>query len=121
MKTNGELKQIAIDIQAGKIFSDRHCRNEREVLQTFMPLVLIAPPEHNEKEDEEDYLLKKTKYNILIKQLQKAVFFYEHMDKAMPMSVNGMPTFPSFRYLERDEFDKMNEYYVKVVELLRNI
>jgi hypothetical protein len=121
MKTDEELKQIAIDIHAGRIFTDRHCKDFQEVTQVFMPLIFVGYVEKAEGEDDGDYLLRKAQSNIMVEDLKKAVMFYEYMDKASPMGINGLPVFMSFHYLDKEEFEKMNVYFKKINEAIEKI
>ena len=41
MKTDEELKKIAVDIVEGKIFSDRHLRSSNDIKSVFMVLHLM--------------------------------------------------------------------------------
>lgn len=96
MKSDDELKQIATDLHAGKIFSDRHCISLEEVRGVF--LILIFMDEAAMKKMRED----------------KIEFIYEYLSEAGPRSVNGKPSFMSLRMLNQDETKKMFEYYEKI-------
>lgn len=99
-KTDEELKQIAIDILAGRIFSDRHIQaGEPEewastVKMVFMPIALMRPDELRKIVEEDG-----------------ATFIYEQMEAAGPRSVNGLPIFMSFQFLTKPETEKMLDYY----------
>lgn len=96
-KTDEELKQIAKDLWAGKIFSDRHIPpgDSHMMLSVFMPFVFMD---------------KKTLKDM---QREKIDFVYEYLDKAGPRAINGMPMFMSCRILTKPETKKMFEYYEK--------
>ena len=98
MKTDEELRQIALDLHLGKIFSDRHCPGPESIPMVFMLLNLM-----------EDKVIEEIK-------AKNVNFIYEYLDQAGPLSVNGMPTFMSLRFLTKDESDKMFEYYKKFKE-----
>jgi len=92
-----ELKKIAEDLFAGRIFSNLQCRNpESEVPMVFLPIALATAKQ-----------LKKWKIDELW-------FLYEYMDKAMPRSINGMPIFGSFHGLKEADAKKMLEYHEKI-------
>jgi hypothetical protein len=102
MRTDEELKQVAKDLWAGRIFSDRNIPSGSDphiVMSVFMPFALMD---------------KKTLESM---QREKVDFIYEYLDKAAPMAVNGMPTFMSCRILTKPETKKMFEYYNKFKEM----
>jgi hypothetical protein len=92
MKTDQELKQLAIDIVEGKVFGTWNLENIDDVRLVFM-CSLFLEPEHLEK----------------IK-ADKVEHFYEYMDKATPRSVNGIPTFFSMHYLTQKELDILQPF-----------
>lgn len=94
-KPNAELKQIAIDLFDGKIFSDRHIHNQdsHSIGMVFMPLILGAFSESTKEE------------------IADINFIYEYLDQAGPAGINGMPCFFSFRYLTKAEAEIMFGYY----------
>jgi len=92
-RTDDELKVIAVDLYDGKIFSDRHMRDENSLLVVFMPIAFGA-------------------FNNWTKErLDTLGIIYEYLSEAGPRSVNGMPTFMSFRLLNREETEKMFVHY----------
>ena len=103
MKTKEELKQIAIDLADGKIFSDRHIRegDSKSIGTVFMPLILGAFGDMTEEEQKAG----------------KVTFIYEYLDKAGPRSINGMPCFFSCQILNREETELMFELHEKYVAL----
>ncbi len=96
MKTDEELKQIALDLFHGRIFSDRHCNTLEEIRSSFLILAFM-----DEKHAEE---MKE----------KKVSFVYEYLSEAGPRSINGRPVFFSCRYLDEAESKKMFEYYEKM-------
>jgi len=94
--TDEELKQIAKDLHVGKIFCDRHCPSPQAIPQVFMLLNFM-------NEDQiKDF------------QAKEYDFFYEYLDQAGPLAVNGLPTFFSIRCLNRTDTAKMLDYYKKI-------
>jgi hypothetical protein len=95
-KTDDELKQIAIDILEGRIFTDQMVReldkNGPIIGSIFMPLLWGALKDTPEEE------------------LKDIAIIYEYLDKAAPRSVNGYPTFFSFCIMGRDDFEVMYEF-----------
>ena len=89
------MKQIAQDIYAKLIFSTGHIQNPGDVQTVFMVLNFISGKD----------------LAVLDK---KEAFIYEYINKAFSCSINGLPCFPSFQYLDKEETEKMNEYYQKI-------
>ena len=101
MKTEEELKQIAIDFAEGKIFSNLHIdleRNGSMLAMVFMPLALGADISE-QIESGECYMV------------------YEYLSKAGPRSINGMPIFFSMRYISKNEYVIMMQNYNKFVDM----
>ena len=96
-KTDDELKGIAKDLWAGRIFSDRHInslKDDSNVLgMVFMPMVFIS----NET--------RKKLSNL------KVSFIYEYLDKASPRSINGMPVFVPFAVFFCDQ-----AFFYKIIQ-----
>lgn len=99
VKTDKELEQIAVDLHAGKIFSDRHCKNQEELRMAF-PILMLADEEMIKamKEDEVEFL-------------------YEYLDQASPRTVNGLPIFLSVKTLTKKETARMFEFYKEIEKL----
>lgn len=91
-KTDLELKQIAADIYEGKIFTDRHIKNQKDLTFVFMPLMLGGFK------------------NVPENDIKKIGLIYEYLDKAAPRSINGMPCFTSLRFLLIDELDQVHDF-----------
>ena len=79
------LRQFVLDFCDGKLFTDLDCGDARMVRSVFMVLALMDP-----KDLPED-----------------AHIAYEHISKAGPMSINGMPTFFSCGFLTKAEWDRV--------------
>ncbi len=94
-KTDEEIKKLAVDLQAGKIYTDRHISSINNLEMVFMTIALGAFAEWKE----EDF--------------KKLGLVYEYLDQAGPRSINGMPCFMSHRTLSLDDarkvFAKANE------------
>ena len=99
---NNDLKQLAMDIANGKVFTSNQIKNESLLASVFMPLALMN--------DEQIHALHKAPPHML----------YEYMDKAVPMSVNGMPIFGSVRFLNKTEYDKMIKFYKDYEKTIEN-
>jgi hypothetical protein len=89
-RTPEELKQIAIDLRAGRIWSDRH--DDGRGLDAFSMLFLLA----------DDAFRASMKENL-------PGFVFEYLEKAGPRSVNDQPRFFSMQMLSRPDTEKMFE------------
>ncbi len=99
-KTPEELKQIAVDLFHGKIYTDRHIpKNELNgMLTVFRPLGFMKPE--------------------ALKKMQDAMpgMIYEYLDKAAPRCINGMPSFLSCQMLSQDDTKTVLEMNKKLEE-----
>ncbi len=88
--TPEELKQFVFDFVDGKVFTDRHLPaggDTNMAGMVFMTLMLMPPPP-------KDYI-------------EKVACIYEHLSKAGPRSVNGMPMFMSHRFMHKDDWERV--------------
>jgi hypothetical protein len=92
-----ELKQLALDIEAGKVFTNRHLsENDNHMLNSvFMPLALGAD------------IPKDTG------------MIYEYSDKAMS-GINGYPCFGSLRTLNMDDSRKVHTLIGELRQAIKN-
>ena len=87
-----DLKQLAIDIHAGRVFTDRHLRRDaRDLLLVFMPIGFMG---HEDRAQ-------------MIADMESGAIgmLYEYMREAGPRSINGLPSFFSVRMLNREQAD----------------
>ena len=106
-KSYEELKQIAKDMVAGKIFTDRQIPKTTPLHLVFMPFVFM---EEKQRTKLTDQIEKKEIYMI-----------YEYLEKAGPRAINGMPTFMSCNMLSKTETDIMLDYFKKIKKALDEI
>ncbi len=106
MRTREELAKIGKDMALGLVFTSNHIREaDLSAMATiFMPLVFMKPEE-----------LKK------LREEDKAYVFFEYNDKAGPRSINGYPSFFSFSFLTKEEWDIVFEIYNKATKALEDI
>lgn len=90
--TDTELKQFAIDLFDGKIFTDRHLPDGLAAHMVFMPLVFTE---------------------ISQAEIEQVGLVFEYFSEAGPRSVNGCPIFFSMRFLNREQLDKLVGFYDK--------
>ncbi len=95
-----QLKQLAQDMFAGKIYTDRHLPKGMKPHMIFLPLVFL---------DEE----QSKEFQQQIKD-EKVFMIYEYMDQAGPRSLNGQPQFLSYRILNKEQTIKLFDYYEKI-------
>lgn len=103
MRTNDELRTIALDFYKGLIFSDKHLSSkEIDMLpKIFMPLIFLS-----EKQREE---------------MKNVGLIYEYNSKAGPMGINGYPIFSSMNCLTKEETKKMIQYYEKFEKVMLEV
>jgi hypothetical protein len=87
--TADEIKDFVMGWCDGKIFTDRHCHQERDITMVFMVLALGGIPEGWTEEN--------------------LGLIWEWMDKAGPMAVNGMPTFFSCHMMHKEDWEICRE------------
>lgn len=91
MRTDEQLKQIAIDFNAGLIFTDRDVRNPNDLSMVFMPLIFMTKEEWQSE-------------------LSNVEIIFEYRSAAGPRAVNGMPIFMSFQTATKAECEKIDAY-----------
>lgn len=103
VRTDQELRQIAVDLIEGKIFCDRHLKlkgeNERMLLSVFMPLSL---------------------WEDAVEWVKDAGMIYEYLSEALPRTINGYPMFTSCQKLTIEDTDKMFALYNELWEIKKN-
>jgi len=87
--TDQELKQLAIDVYDGKVWTDRQC-NENNIDRVFFILTFM---------DRDDPLFDKMKSG-------EVVLLYEYLDKQNTMGDPSFPTFMSMQWLCKEEYVK---------------
>lgn len=88
-----ELKQIAVDLHAGKIYTSQHLKDPNLMGSVFMPLALMSLEDH-----------------IRLIANGETVMF-EYMHKAGPLMVNDHPGFFSMQCLTDTEWRKVLDYW----------
>jgi hypothetical protein len=102
-KSPAELKEIAMGIYKGEIWTDRHCNSARDVFSCFMVLGLGGKKVAEQMES------------------RKIGLVYEYMSKAGPRAINGMPCFFSCQMLTQNETNEMFIYYKKIKNAMDEI
>lgn len=102
MRTDEELKQIAIDYNAGLIFTDQQVRNPNDLGMVFMPLVMMTREERQQE-------------------LADAYRIFEYRSAAGPRAINGMPMFMSFRTATKAECEKIDAYSKMLLDAQKSV
>jgi hypothetical protein len=105
-KTDADLKKLAEDIYAGRVFTDRDATAMgmgKQLHLIFMPITFL------EGKVKTDFI--KAKPGLI----------YEYLHKALPSGINGCPMFISFAYLAEKEFNKVREYYDKIKAAIEGV
>lgn len=91
-KTSEEIKQLASDFLAGRLFSTDHIRLEEleQMTTTVFMVLLFSGPDFASWLKDNDI-----------------TFVYEYLDKAGPTSINGYPIFFSARFLNGEDHRRM--------------
>lgn len=102
VKTDEEIKQLVMDVVGGRVFCDFMIRDPspNSIGMVFMPLILM------ERED-----------GLRLMEEDECSMVYEYLEKAGPRSVNGMPGFFSFQFLNRADHDYFADEMTKYLEL----
>jgi len=102
MKTDQELKELAMGMHSGTVFSNMHLRkgDENMMSMIFMPLALGALSKMTEEE------------------ISDVGLIYEHLSAAGPRGINGYPTFFSFNILTKRESETLFEHLKKIQEFM---
>jgi hypothetical protein len=103
MKSDKQLKQLALDAWAGKIFTSSQIPEGVELHLVFTALAMMDKDQLQKFADE------------------KPMLFYEYIDEAAPASINGLPMFFSMKWLTEGEVPKFLEYLQKIETALKEI
>jgi len=102
-KDKKELKQIAVDILAGRIFTDRDIPESHSIESHFMVLAFM-------KTEQIEKLLK-----------DPPGLIYEYISKAMSRAVNGLPVFSSMQMLSQHDTEIVFDYCQKLKEAIDEV
>ena len=98
-----DIKQLAMDIHAGRVMTSQHVPESENIRLVFMAAALSGP-EYGK------WLLE-----------NDVVVFYEYMDKAAPMSINGLPQFLSHKHLDRSDWERVLEKLSKIEKAMEDL
>ena len=103
MRTSEELRQIAQEIHAGRIFTERHLSSAEMLGCVFLPLSFMD--------------------DAAIKRMEEAKvgMIFEYLDKAGPRSVNSYPIFFSMQTATEEEAAKIWDYYRAIKEAVDSV
>ena len=91
-KTDPELRQLALDMLSGTVFSTDHLRKDEDAGMPFMPLALMTSEQLCELKD------------------LGVTLIYERHERSLPRSINGLPVFKSFQVLNKADHEKVRRY-----------
>ena len=97
--TDDELREFVCAFVDGRIFTAHQVQNEGMIPQVFMPLALGALAQYQPET------------------LTEIGTVYEYLNKAGPMSINGMPTFFSCRFVHVKDWERAQK--AVMIELRR--
>ena len=95
-RTDQQIRQLALDVADGRVFLTT---DAREIELAFSMILAFLTEEHRKDLEERD-----------------VVAFYEHISKAGPRSVNGLPMFMSACTLTREEYNRLVDASKEVKE-----
>ena len=98
-RTEESIKEVAIGIHHGKIFTSQHCARPEDIRLVFMPLVFM-------EQEQLDSLVA-----------DKISVFFEYMSEAGSRSINGNPSFFSLQMLNEDDWARVFTKVEKLKEL----
>lgn len=101
--TDEQIKELALALFKGSVFTDRHIDNQEDISRVFMPLVFIKQETIDEWKVNPPGML------------------YEYISEASPRSINGMPMFFSVRIVSVPDTKKVLEVYNKIKGAVDNI
>ena len=105
MKTDEELKEIAMGINAGTIFTDRHIPEDQSEMIGIIFIIISLMDEKMRKE----WIAS------------KPGMIYEYMSAAGPRTINGFPSFMSMHILTQEETKKVFDYMSKIKEAVEKL
>lgn len=106
VRTDQELRRLAMDIHSGKVFGTWCFQSPGEaqncLVLVFMPLVFMDDKQREEMAS------------------QDVAHLFEYLDKAGPGGVNGYPCFTSFQSLCAEEWFRLRNFHEQVKEFEAN-
>ena len=105
MRTDEELKQLAKDMLADKIFTNAHIKKGDESLlgSIFMPIIFMEQKDRDKMEANGICVL------------------FEYYSEASTKSINGYPMFMTMKYMTKDEWEKVYIYHEKMKTALDEV
>lgn len=101
-KTDEEIKEVAIGIKSGAVFTSNHVSDWDMLPKIFISLGFAAMSGSSIIKDMED---------------NNIVFIYEYMDQRGPRCINGLPQFFSCRMLNEEDYNRVTGMCKKLEEL----
>jgi hypothetical protein len=98
--TDPEVRELALGIMAGTVFTDRQLLDPQDITMVFPVLSMMTPEQYQESVI--DVVLPGG-----IEDAAPVGLIYEHLDKAGPRSVNGYPMFFSLRVMSPSDLERV--------------
>lgn len=98
-----KVKEIALGIDAGQIYTNWHLPDQGEMSSVFMPLGLGALD------------------NLSQGELNDVGMVFEYLEKQAPRSINGMPVFFSMHLVNMEDAGKIRGYLEKIGQAKNNL
>jgi hypothetical protein len=104
-KTDAEIKELALQLYRGEIFTSMQIPEESMQLlgSIFMPLIFL------------DAIAQK---QLIV---NGAFSFYEFISEAGPRSINGFPSFISMRYLNKEDTRRVLDRFFVIEKALNDV
>ena len=115
-KTDEEVRELALALFKGEIFTSAHLRNQSDVTMVFMPIALgcFSPQGDNNAEKFIDEVNSRPV-------IEDIAVVYEYMSKAGPRSINGYPCFTSLSFLNKEDWKRVLEKHKEIESALSSI
>jgi hypothetical protein len=101
-RTEADLEQLAQDLVAGRIFTSAQVKDNSLLNMVFMPLALMGKEAMEQFAANEPFVI------------------YEYIDKAGPRGINGYPSFFSFQYLTKGEWETVKTKAIEINDFLNS-
>jgi hypothetical protein len=94
-KTDQELRELAMEMISGIVFTSLQVETQSLIQMVFMPLIFISDDMRKNWDENPE---------------EAPAMLYESMAKAGPQAINGYPMFTSLHYLNKKELIRFKEF-----------
>ena len=85
-----EIKELAIQVYRGDVFTSFQVHNQQDLGMVFMPLMMMSPVQKKDMVEDRPHM------------------YYSYMKDRFPTGVNGYPCFGSVAHLNKEETEIFN-------------